>query len=74
LFDGVKIHSNIHTIRAHVVGKDERTWVFEDEITDVVPLDDYSEFFVRSFLSTEIPNLGILFELSVHCKKIVSEH
>jgi hypothetical protein len=46
--------------------------VFEDEITDVVPLDDYSEFFVRSFLSTDIPNLGILFELSVHCKKIVS--
>jgi hypothetical protein len=74
LFDGVNIHSNIHTIRAHVLGKDERTWVFEDEITDIVPLDDYSEFFVRSFLNTDIPNLGLLFELSVYCKRIVSNY
>ncbi len=29
LFDGVSILSNIHTIRAHVVGKDEKTWSFE---------------------------------------------
>lgn len=62
--------SNIHTIRAHVVGKDERTWLFDDENTDVVPIIDYSEFFVRSNISDK-PNLGILFELSMYCRKKV---
>jgi hypothetical protein len=66
----LKILSNIHTIRAHVVGKDERTWLFDDENTDVVPIIDYSEFFVRSNISDK-PNLGILFELSMYCRKKV---
>jgi hypothetical protein len=67
----LKIRSNIHTIRAHVVGKDEKTWVLDDENTEVVPITDYSEFFVRSQLGDEKENLGILFELSIYCRKKV---
>ncbi len=67
LFDGVSVLSNVHTIRAHVVGKDEKTWSFEDEVSDVVSVSDLSEFFVRSNLVSE-NNLGVLFELSVYCR------
>lgn len=59
--------SNIHTIRAHIVGKDERTWNFDDEFSDNVSILDFSEFFVRCESDKEKSNLGILFELSIHC-------
>jgi nephrocystin-1 len=76
LFDGEKIHSNIHTIQAHVVGKEEKNWVFEDELSENVSIMDFSEFFVRIDLpndKSEIPpNLGILFELTYYCKSNVS--
>jgi hypothetical protein len=28
LFDGVAVRGNVHTVRAHLSGKDERTWHF----------------------------------------------
>ena len=58
LFDGVSILSNIHTIRAHV-GKEEKTWMFEDELSENVSIIDYSEFFIRSDLKNDNLNLGI---------------
>lgn len=67
-----QVLSNIHTIQAHVVGKDDRTWIFEDEPSESVSILDFSEFFVRYNLAADkadIPaNLGILFELSIYCK------
>ena len=54
-----------------MVGKDEKTWVLDDENTEHVPITDYSEFFVRSHLGEEKENLGILFELSIYCRKKV---
>lgn len=54
-----------------MVGRDERTWVFEDEYSDMVQIIDFSEFFLRSNLVPENPNLGLLFELSIYCKKKV---
>lgn len=76
LFDGESIQSNVHTIQGHLVGKDERTWIFEDDLTESVSIMDYSEFCVRVNLSNDradIPhNLGILFELSLYCKNNTS--
>lgn len=60
--------SNIHTIQAHLVGKDEKNWIFEDDYADSLSILDYSEFFVRVNLPEMPPNLGILFELTVYCK------
>ena len=71
LFDGVSVLSNIHTIRAHVVGKEERTWEFDDENDETVQITDYSEFFIRCKSYSDKPNLGLLFELSVYTKKKV---
>ena len=64
-----KVLSNIHTIRAKVVGKDERTWLFDDEYSDSVSIMDYSECFIRALLGANESQLGILFELSVYCRK-----
>lgn len=58
LFDGVSILSNVHAIRAHVIGKDEKTWSFEDELSDAVSISDFSEFFVRTNLASDGKNLG----------------
>jgi hypothetical protein len=69
----MQILSNVHTIRAHVIGKDEKTWMFEDDYSDVVQIVDFSEFFLRSNVTTDKPNLGILFELSMYCKKKVKK-
>lgn len=55
-----------------MVGRDERTWVFENEYSDMVQIVDFSEFFVRSNLIAENPNMGLLFELSIYCQKKVS--
>ena len=68
LFDGVSILSNIHTIRAHIIGRDERTWNFEDDLSDNVSISDYSEFFIRSNLMNDNLNLSVLFELSIYCR------
>ena len=70
LFDVWKILSNIHTVRAHIVGKDERTWHFENESLEYVSILDGAEFFVRTNLSDN-KKLGILFELNIYCKKKV---
>jgi hypothetical protein len=67
----IKILSNIHTIRAHVVGKDERTWEFDNENNESVSIIDYSEFFIRSKSYADKPNMGLLFELSVFTKSKV---
>jgi hypothetical protein len=55
------------------VGKDEKTWEFDDEQNDSVSIVDYSEFFVRCKSMTDKHNLGLLFELSVYCKKKATE-
>lgn len=72
LFDGVSVIGNVHTIRAHIVGKDDRNWLFEDSYKAVVSLFDFSEFFLIANTLPENPNLGLLFELSIYAKKIVN--
>lgn len=71
LFDGVSVIGNVHTIRAHIVGRDDRNWIFEDSYKSLVSLFDFSEFFLIANTMPENPNLGLLFELSIYAKKIV---
>lgn len=73
LFDGVSVIGNVHSIRAHIVGRDDRTWIFEDSYKALISLFDFSEFFLIANAVPEKPNLGLLFELSIYAKKIVKK-
>ncbi|NXD84634.1 NPHP1 protein, partial [Halcyon senegalensis] len=63
LFDGNRVLSNIHTVRATWLPKNPQTWTFSPRVTGILPSLLDGDCFVRSnSLSTDI---GILFELGI---------
>nr|KAF6423248.1 nephrocystin 1 [Rousettus aegyptiacus] len=63
LFDGNKVLSNIHTVRATWQPKKPKTWTFSPQITGILPCLLDGDCFLRSNSSS--PDLGILFELGI---------
>ncbi|XP_052580790.1 nephrocystin-1 isoform X3 [Peromyscus californicus insignis] len=63
LFDGNKVLSNIHTVRAVWQPKKPKTWTFSPQVTGILPCLLDGDCFIRSNSST--PDLGILFELGI---------
>ncbi|KAJ8248559.1 hypothetical protein GJAV_G00243290 [Gymnothorax javanicus] len=63
LFDGAKVLSNIHTVRATFSSKNPKTWTFSPRMVGILPSLLDGECFVRS--DSQSPDLGILFELGV---------
>ncbi|KFQ35309.1 Nephrocystin-1, partial [Merops nubicus] len=63
LFDGHRVLSNIHTVRATWQPKNPQTWTFSPRVTGLLPSLLDGDCFVRcSCLS---PALGVLFELGI---------
>ncbi|XP_075269762.1 nephrocystin-1 isoform X2 [Opisthocomus hoazin] len=63
LFDGNRVLSNIHTVRATWQPKNPQTWTFSPSVTGILPSLLDGDCFVRSnSLSSDI---GILFELGI---------
>ncbi|KAM6086486.1 nephrocystin-1 isoform 1-T1 [Theristicus caerulescens] len=63
LFDGNRVLSNIHTVRATWQPKNPQTWTFSPRVTGILPSLLDGDCFVRSnSLSSDI---GILFELGI---------
>ncbi|NXP63165.1 NPHP1 protein, partial [Chloropsis cyanopogon] len=63
LFDGSRVLSNIHTVRATWLPKNPQTWTFSPRVMGILPSLLDGDCFVRSnFLSSDI---GILFELGI---------
>nr|XP_033791448.1 nephrocystin-1 isoform X1 [Geotrypetes seraphini] len=63
LFDGNKVLSNIHTVRATWQPKNSKTWTFSPRVAGLLPSLLDGDCFVRSGLPS--PEIGILFELGV---------
>ncbi|XP_053520681.1 nephrocystin-1 isoform X5 [Artibeus jamaicensis] len=63
LFDGSKVLSNIHTVRATWQTKKPKTWTFSPQVTGTLPCLLDGDCFIRSNSSS--PDLGILFELGI---------
>ncbi|XP_070285840.1 nephrocystin-1-like [Myotis yumanensis] len=63
LFDGNKVLSNIHTVRATWQPKKPRTWTFSPQVTGTLPCLLDGDCFIRS--NSASPDLGILFELGI---------
>ncbi|XP_047601589.1 nephrocystin-1 isoform X1 [Lutra lutra] len=63
LFDGNKVLSNIHTVRATWQPKKPKTWTFSPQVTGILPCWLDGDCFIRSNSSS--PDLGILFELGI---------
>ncbi|XP_029450190.1 nephrocystin-1 isoform X2 [Rhinatrema bivittatum] len=63
LFDGNKILSNIHTVRATWQPKNSKTWTFSPRVAGILPSLLDGDCFVRS--GSPSPEIGILFELGV---------
>ncbi|XP_032699759.1 nephrocystin-1 isoform X1 [Lontra canadensis] len=63
LFDGNKVLSNIHTVRATWQPKKPKTWTFSPQVTGILPCLLDGDCFIRSNSSS--PDLGILFELGI---------
>ncbi|XP_027709760.1 nephrocystin-1 isoform X2 [Vombatus ursinus] len=63
LFDGNKVLSNIHTVRATWQPKKPKTWTFSPRVTGILPCLLDGDCFIRSNSSS--PELGILFEVGV---------
>ncbi|XP_032208687.1 nephrocystin-1 isoform X1 [Mustela erminea] len=63
LFDGNKVLSNIHTVRATWLPKKPKTWTFSPQVTGILPCLLDGDCFIRSNSSS--PDLGILFELGI---------
>ncbi|XP_016078240.1 PREDICTED: nephrocystin-1 [Miniopterus natalensis] len=63
LFDGSKVLSNIHTVRATWQPKKPKTWTFSPQVTGTLPCLLDGDCFIRSNSSS--PDLGILFELGI---------
>lgn len=63
LFDGTKVLSNIHTVRATWQPKKPKTWTFSPQVTGILPCLLDGDCFVRS--NTTSTDLGILFELGI---------
>ncbi|XP_010149883.1 PREDICTED: nephrocystin-1, partial [Eurypyga helias] len=63
LFDGNRVLSNIHTVRAAWQPKSPQTWTFSPRVTGILPSLLDGDCFVRSdSLSSDI---GVLFELGI---------
>ncbi|KAM5218909.1 nephrocystin-1 isoform 5-T5 [Hipposideros larvatus] len=60
LFDGNKVLSNIHTVRATWQPKKPKTWTFSPQVTGILPCLLDGDCFLRS--NSLSPDLGILFE------------
>ncbi|XP_013378285.1 PREDICTED: nephrocystin-1 isoform X2 [Chinchilla lanigera] len=63
VFDGSKVLSNIHTVRATWQPKKPKTWAFSPQVTGILPCLLSGDCFIRSNSSS--PDLGILFELGI---------
>ncbi|XP_051831753.1 nephrocystin-1 isoform X1 [Antechinus flavipes] len=63
LFDGSKVLSNIHTVRATWQPKQPKTWTFSPRVTGILPCLLDGDCFIRS--SSSSPELGILFEVGI---------
>uniref|UniRef100_A0A8I3N1W3 Nephrocystin-1 n=2 Tax=Canis lupus familiaris TaxID=9615 RepID=A0A8I3N1W3_CANLF len=63
IFDGNKVLSNIHTVRATWQSKKPKTWTFSPQVTGILPCLLDGDCFIRSNSSS--PDLGILFELGI---------
>nr|XP_031547924.1 nephrocystin-1 isoform X2 [Vicugna pacos] len=63
VFDGNKVLSNIHTVRATWQPKKPKTWAFSPQVTGILPCLLDGDCFIRSNSSS--PDLGILFELGI---------
>ncbi|XP_048208274.1 nephrocystin-1 isoform X2 [Perognathus longimembris pacificus] len=63
LFDGSKVLSNIHTVRATWQSKKPKTWTFSPQVTGLLPCLLDGDCFIRSNSSSL--DLGILFELGI---------
>ncbi|XP_066123934.1 nephrocystin-1 isoform X3 [Saccopteryx bilineata] len=63
LFDGNKVLSNIHSVRAAWQPKKPKTWTFSPQVTGTLPCLLDGDCFIRS--SSSSPDLGILFELGI---------
>ncbi|XP_048386952.2 nephrocystin-1 isoform X2 [Stegostoma tigrinum] len=72
LFDGQKVLSNIHTIRATWQPKNPKTWSFSPRVTGILPSLVDGDCFVRS--NFQSPNIGILFELGVTYIRTATGH
>ncbi|XP_054036001.1 nephrocystin-1 [Dryobates pubescens] len=63
LFDGSRVLSNIHTVRATWQSKNPQTWTFSPRVTGILPSLLDGDCFVRSCsLSSDI---GLLFEVGI---------
>uniref|UniRef100_H9GJK5 Nephrocystin-1 n=1 Tax=Anolis carolinensis TaxID=28377 RepID=H9GJK5_ANOCA len=63
LFDGNRILSNIHTVRATWQPKNPKTWTFSPRVTGILPCLLDGDCFIRSNSSSL--DIGILFELGI---------
>ncbi|XP_054838977.1 nephrocystin-1 [Eublepharis macularius] len=63
LFDGNRVLSNIHTVRATWQPKNPKTWTFSPRVTGILPCLLDGDCFVRS--NSPSPDIGILFELGI---------
>uniref|UniRef100_A0A6Q2XIG3 SH3 domain-containing protein n=1 Tax=Esox lucius TaxID=8010 RepID=A0A6Q2XIG3_ESOLU len=62
-FDGAKVLSNIHTVRATCNSNNVKTWSFSPRMIGILPSLLDGNCFLRC--SSDSPELGILFELGV---------
>ncbi|XP_025019991.1 nephrocystin-1 isoform X2 [Python bivittatus] len=63
LFDGNRILSNIHTVRASWQPKNPKTWTFSPRVTGILPCILDGDCFIRS--NNPSPDIGLLFELGI---------
>ncbi|NXS55128.1 NPHP1 protein, partial [Brachypteracias leptosomus] len=63
LFDGQRVLSNIHTVRATWQPKNPQTWTFSPRVTGILPSLLDGDCFVRS--SSLSSDIGVLFELGI---------
>ncbi|XP_061845340.1 nephrocystin-1 isoform X2 [Colius striatus] len=63
LFDGTRVLSNIHTVRATWQPKNPQTWSFSPKVTGILPSLLDGDFFVRS--NSVSSDIGLLLELGI---------
>ncbi|NWI49703.1 NPHP1 protein, partial [Calyptomena viridis] len=63
LFDGTRVLSNIHTVRATWLPKNPQTWMFSPRVMGILPSLLDGDCFVRS--NSVSSDIGILFELGI---------
>lgn len=63
LFDGNRVLSNIHTVRATWQPKNPKTWTFSPRVTGILPCLLDGDCFVRS--NSPSSDIGLLFELGI---------